>query len=78
MASFQYFSSHVPQLSAALNVQDFPVDHLFSKLSFRVLQQSLKHSSYFLKVSISHWMQGQRNETDSVGHNPGSATASMR
>lgn len=58
MASFQYFSSNIPELSAALNVQDLPVDHLFSKLNFHVLQQVSSAVSYFLKVSISHWMQG--------------------
>lgn len=49
MAFFRYFSSNIPDFSASLNVQYLPVDHLFNKLNFHVLQQSLKHSKLFSK-----------------------------
>lgn len=49
MAFLQYFSTNIPGLLVFCNVQYLPVDHLFSKSSFHVLQQGLKCRELFPK-----------------------------
>lgn len=70
MAFLQYFSTNIPGLSVSCKVQCLPLDHLFSKSNFHVLQQGLKCSELFPKGQ-----QKALQETGRVWHSWVSAAA---